>query len=123
MDEHGYREWRSLAEPEFMGETMDIASRACVRRVLTGKMKSEPWCRWWVGVSEEIDFYLPKVFWREKRKMRTSAAKIFVNPDWPTFQKWHFDYPETRQRLLMEERFLDDAKRAADRKRSRKSDS
>lgn len=51
------------------------------------------------AVAEEIDFYLPKIFWKVKRKLRHSGGKAVVNPDWATFEKWHFAYPETRARL------------------------
>lgn len=120
--------------PGYTGETLDVTSRAKVRRMIDKKMRG-PWSRWWVGVSnvprqplveealdaleaywggreneacacfsacavaEEIDFYLPKAFWKVKRKKRVSAAKTAVDPDWASFEKWRFVYPETRARL------------------------
>lgn len=155
-DDHGHDEWASQSEPTFCGETLDKKSRAVIRRLLSKKMRSEPWCDWWVGVSnvprrplvyecakairtywsgqpdkgegvacwtfqaiaEEIDLYLPKAFWKEKRHKRYSASKVFVDPDWPTFQKWHFEFPETRERLLKERDFLNYAQELHERKKN-----
>ena len=54
------------------------------------------------AVAEEIDFYLPKIFWKVKRRKKTSGGKTVVDPEWASFEKWHFVYPETRARLAAE---------------------
>lgn len=54
------------------------------------------------AVAEEIDFYLPKIFWKVKRRKRCSGGKTIVDPEWATFEKWNFAYPETRARLAAE---------------------
>ena len=54
------------------------------------------------AVAEEIDFYLPKSFWKHKRKKRRPASQVAVNPEWKTFQGWHFEYEETIERLSIE---------------------
>lgn len=155
-DDHGYAEWKANTARDYMGETLDIASRRRVRHAVTSKMKTEPWRSYWVGVSradrtslicaaadacraywlgragaavvecwtyqaiaEEIDFYLPKVFWanyRSKKKgaKKVGAANTYVDPWSKTFSEWCFHYPETRERLAAERRFLDDAIAARD---------
>lgn len=54
------------------------------------------------AVAEEIDFYLPKIFWKVKRRKKTSGGKTVVDPEWASFEKWRFVYPETRERLSAE---------------------
>ncbi len=52
------------------------------------------------AVAEEIDFYLPKIFWKVKRRKKTSGGKTVVDPEWASFEKWRFVYPETRAPLV-----------------------
>ncbi len=54
------------------------------------------------AVAEEIDYYLPKSFWKHKRGKRRSAGQVMVDPDWKTFKGWRFEYPETVHRLKAE---------------------
>lgn len=54
------------------------------------------------AVREEIDYYLPKTFWKHRRSKKQSAANVTVDPDWKTFQDWLTDYPETIVRLKRE---------------------
>lgn len=56
------------------------------------------------AVAEEIDFFLPKSFWSVKVRKSGSASQTYIDPDWPSFEKWgwNFEYPETRTRLKAE---------------------
>ena len=54
------------------------------------------------AVSEEIDYYLPKVFWRVKRKKKSSPSGIVISPFSKTFSNWNFEYEETQLRLQSE---------------------
>lgn len=56
------------------------------------------------AIAEEIDFFLPKFFWAVKVRKSGSAGKTYIDPDWPSFKKWHwnFEFPETRDRLKAE---------------------
>lgn len=71
--------------------------------------------RWWLGrnnaacaeyspcaVAEEIDYALPKTFWKVKRKKAKSVSALSVDPNWKTFENWRFLYPETVDRLRNE---------------------
>lgn len=54
------------------------------------------------AVAEEIDYYLPKTFWKHKRKKRKASSQVMIDPEWKTFQGWHFEYEETIARLTAE---------------------
>ena len=54
------------------------------------------------AVAEEIDYYLPKTFWKHKRKKRKASSQVMIDPTWKTFQAWHFEYEETIARLTNE---------------------
>lgn len=56
------------------------------------------------AVAEEIDFFLPKSFWSVKVRKSGSASQTYIDPDWPSFEKWgwNFEYSETRTRLKAE---------------------
>ena len=56
------------------------------------------------AVAEEIDFFLPKSFWSVKVRKSGSASQTYIDPDWPSFEKWgwNFEYPETKARLKAE---------------------
>lgn len=57
------------------------------------------------AVLEEIDFYLPKSFWRFNMNIDEfksgSAANTLIDPEWPEFIKinWHFMFEESKTRL------------------------
>lgn len=57
------------------------------------------------AVLEEIDFYLPKSFWRFYMNIDEfksgSAANTLIDPEWPEFIKinWHFMFEESKSRL------------------------
>lgn len=57
------------------------------------------------AVLEEIDFYLPKSFWRFYMNIdgfkSGSAANTLIDPEWPEFIKinWHFMFEESKTRL------------------------
>lgn len=89
---------------------MNHVSRAKVAYELTGGLY-----KWWEGrkgvgascfsfqaVMEEVDYYLPKSFWKHKRKKRQSAGSVDVDPDWDTFADWMCAFPQTIMRLSNE---------------------
>lgn len=100
---------RMSSEPwcQWWVKGMNHVSRAKVAYELTDDLH-----RWWFGrngaeearfsfpaVMEEVDYYLPKSFWKHKRKKARSSAKVCVDPDWDTFANWQCAFPETIMRL------------------------
>ena len=72
---------------------MNYVSRAKVAYELTedlhqwwfGRNGEEAACFSFPAVMEEVDYYLPKCFWKHKRKKNRSSAKVCIDPDWDTF--------------------------------------
>lgn len=86
---------------------MNYVSRAKVAYELTedlhqwwfGRNGEEAACFSFPAVMEEVDYYLPKCFWKHKRKKNRSSAKVCIDPDWDTFADWQVAFPETIMRL------------------------
>ena len=71
------------------------------------------------AVAEEVDYYLPKSFWKRVRKRKGSAAGVVVDVDGVKFANWVFRYEETKDRLRLEfARRVEDADRYNSRKKA-----
>lgn len=105
VEKHMKSDWRTWWTKGVSGYSRNKLVYECIRDLDL----------WWLGregacnacyspqaVSEEIDYFLPKSFWKHKRGKHRSSGQVVVDPGWKAFEGWKFEYEETIARLKAE---------------------